>query len=191
MKKVIKLNESDLVKIVKKIISETTDKENTINYLLDKINRYGKDSLTDDELDMLKDPDSIEYSIEDEGSENVHKVVKILQELKLINPMFVNFYDDYFDLYNMEGGDFEYFSQYDGFLRIEVEDVSEEEDDFDYLLSVNFEDDFDVEFEGDPYADDGESLLSRDEIINYMEKKWLPKLKRKRIGLYVADDFDF
>lgn len=180
MKKIIKLRESDLINIVKRVLSESTDKENTINYLLDKINRYGKDSLSDDEMDMLKNPDSIEHSLEDESSDEIHDMVKTLQTLGLVNPKFVNFYEDYIEVYNIEGGDFEYFSDYDGFLRIIPWDPMEE-DDYPTMIMVNFEDDLDVE--DDLYGDNEDGMIAKEEVFNYIDNKWADELAKKDIGL--------
>ena len=185
MKKIIKLTESDLLKIVKRILSEESDQENTVNYLLDKINRYGMDSLTDDELDMLKDTESIEYSMEDSGSDEMHGLVKLLQKLKLVNPKYVNIYDDEIEVYNLEGETFDYFSQYDGYLKMYLFELDDDED-FDSILTISFEDDADID--DDLYNDTDDVVEARNQVINYISDKWPALLENHRIGVDFEED---
>ena len=85
MKKIVRLTESDLVKLVNKVISEQ------------------QDSVGD-----------------------IAQVVKLLEDLNLVDSDQMNIYEDNFELYSIKGKSFPYFEESDGYLVFEVEP----EDDF-------------------------------------------------------------
>lgn len=67
MKKIIRLTESDLTKLVKRIVSESRLKnQEEIDYILDKINRKGMSSLTRSEKMMLSNSETENYDTKDE-----------------------------------------------------------------------------------------------------------------------------
>ena len=67
MKKIIRLTENDLTKLVKRVINETRLKnQEEIDYILDKINREGMSSLTKSEKMMLSNSDIENYDTKDE-----------------------------------------------------------------------------------------------------------------------------
>ena len=80
MKKIIRLTESDLIKLVKKVISEQ------------------QDSVGD-----------------------IAQVVKVLEDLNLVDSDQMNIYEDNFELYSIKGKSFPYFEESDGYLVFEVE----------------------------------------------------------------------
>jgi hypothetical protein len=81
MKKIIKLTESDLVRIVKRIIKEN-ENASEIDKVLDKINKYGIESLTFREKQILDFPNS-DFTFE--GGDNVHKFISLLVKNNLVD----------------------------------------------------------------------------------------------------------
>ena len=71
MKKIIRLTESDLVRLVKRVINEKRfANQSEVDRILDKISSEGMDSLTPDEKEILQNPDKpIESEPEDIPSE--------------------------------------------------------------------------------------------------------------------------
>jgi hypothetical protein len=115
MKKVIKLSESELVKIIRNIVYESKfEKQYDVDKILDKINKYGIDSLTWAEKEIINNPDDTDYSFE--GRDEVHDIITQLSKAKLIDPEMVNVDEDSFDVYSIPGGDFCFFESYD-FIR--------------------------------------------------------------------------
>jgi hypothetical protein len=118
MGKIIKLTESDLTKIVRTVINETKfEKQSDIDAILDKINKYGMDSLTWTEKELLQSPE--DSSHEFEGSDEVHEAISILTKNKLIDPDVVNVDEDGFQLYSIPGHQFCFFDSYD-FIEFKV-----------------------------------------------------------------------
>ena len=72
MKKIIKLTESDLMRIVKRVINERRfANQSEVDRILDKISSEGMDSLTPEEKSILDNPDApIESEPEIEEPEN-------------------------------------------------------------------------------------------------------------------------
>ena len=58
MKKIIKLTESDLIRLVKRVINERKfANQSEVDRILDKISSEGMDSLTPEEKEILQNPD--------------------------------------------------------------------------------------------------------------------------------------
>jgi hypothetical protein len=118
MKKVIKLSESELVKIIRNIVSESKfEKQYDVDKILDKINKYGMDSLTWVEKEIINNPDDSNFNFE--GRDEVHDIITQLSKSKLIDPELVNLNEDSFEVYSIPGKDFCYFESYD-FIRFNV-----------------------------------------------------------------------
>ena len=90
MKKVIKLTESDLVRLVKRVINERRfANQSEVDRILDKISSEGMDSLTPEEKEILQNPDKVEekepeveepkYKSEDEENDFV-KLFNLLKK---------------------------------------------------------------------------------------------------------------
>lgn len=117
MKRIIRLTESDLTRLVKRVISE--DKKNYENQgmldaILDKISEFGMDSLTDSEKYILKNPDEKPEYVEVEPTEEMEDdIITLLIYTGLIDENELTQSDDnhYFlsDLIDSEGYGFRYF----------------------------------------------------------------------------------
>ena len=82
MKKVIRLTESDLLRIVKRIIKEN-ENSSEIDKVLDKINKYGKEYLTFREKQILDEPDNTDYKFL--GGDNAHEFISLLVKNNLVD----------------------------------------------------------------------------------------------------------
>jgi hypothetical protein len=117
MKKIIRLTESDLTRLIKRVINE--DKKNyenqgMIDAILDKIAEFGMDSLTDSEKYVLKNPDEKPEYVEVEPTEEMEDdIITLLIYTGLIdeNSMTQDEDNHYFlsDLIDSEGYGFRYF----------------------------------------------------------------------------------
>jgi hypothetical protein len=122
MKKIVRLTERDLSRIVKRVIKEND---------------------------------------EEEGNDNVQKLVSLLVNNGLVDKEKMNIYDDYIEVYGIEGLDFGYFEENfivlyprnidEGIINIEGVDYGESIDDeeFDEVMShitYDWEDKLDLEF---------------------------------------------
>lgn len=77
MRKVIRLTESDLIRLVKKVIKESKFKNQSIvDDLLDKISSQGIESLTDRERRILQNPD------DDINSDDQSEIIEVLNFIK-------------------------------------------------------------------------------------------------------------
>lgn len=129
MKKIIRLTESDLIKLVKKVISEQ------------------QDSVGD-----------------------IAQVVKVLEDLNLVDSDQMNIYEDNFELYSIKGKSFPYFEESDGYLVFEVEP----EDDFLNLF-----------VSGEDYGEE-EDIEMRLEVFRYIMDNWFDVLEEKNIMLQIS-----
>ena len=129
MKKIIRLTESDLIKLVKKVISEQ------------------QDSVGD-----------------------IAQVVKVLEDLNLVDSDQMNIYEDNFELYSIKGKSFPYFEESDGYLVFEVEP----EDNFLNLF-----------VSGEDYGEE-EDIEMRLEVFRYIMDNWFDVLEEKNIMLQIS-----
>ena len=129
MKKIVRLTESDLVKLVNKVISEQ------------------QDSVGD-----------------------IAQVVKVLEDLNLVDSDQMNIYEDNFELYSIKGKSFPYFEESDGYLVFEVEP----EDDFLNLF-----------VSGEDYGEE-EDIEMRLELFRYIMDNWFDVLEEKNIMLQIS-----
>jgi hypothetical protein len=116
MKKIIKLTESDLTKIVNLVIEEKKRFENQemIDAILDKINEFGMESLTPEEREMLQNPDEKPEYVELEPTEDDEDaIIFMLVHMGLVDESSITQDDDnhFFisDLIDGEGYGFRYF----------------------------------------------------------------------------------
>lgn len=117
MKRIIRLTESDLTRLVKRVISE--DKKNyenqgMVDAILDKISEFGMDSLTDDEKYIIRNPDEKPEYVELDPTENDEDaIIFMLLHMGLIDEGSITQDDDnhFFlsDLIDSEGYGFRYF----------------------------------------------------------------------------------
>jgi hypothetical protein len=129
MKKIVRLTESDLVKLVNKVISEQ------------------QDSVGD-----------------------IAQVVKVLEDLNLVDSDQMNIYEDNFELYSIKGKSFPYFEESDGYIVFEVEP----EDDFLNLF-----------VSGEDYGEE-EDIEMRLEVFRYIMDNWFDVLEEKNIMLQIS-----
>ena len=125
MKKIVRLTERDLSRIVKRVIKENDEND------------------------------------EEEGNDNVQKLVSLLVNNGLVDKEKMNIYDDHIEVYGIEGWDFDYFEENfislypenidEGIVNVEGEDYGEsiDEEEFDEVMShifVDWEDKLNLEF---------------------------------------------
>jgi hypothetical protein len=144
---------------MKIIITESqhfkVQKQEYINNLLDKINKYGIETLTRNEkkfLDNVDDDNAYVYNPID----TVHQVVSILIKNNLIDPDKITSNDEDIAVYGLKDVEFPYFD--DGHLLIEPSSTSLEHNDGFSIKGVDYGDDIDVE--------------ERNDVFRYIEKKW-------------------
>ena len=129
MKKIIRLTEGELIKLVNKVISEQ------------------QDSVGD-----------------------IAQVVKVLEDLNLVDSDQMNIYEDNFELYSIKGKSFPYFEESDGYLVFELEP----EDDFLNLF-----------VSGEDYGEE-EDIEMRMEVFRYIMDNWFDPLYEKNIMLSIS-----
>jgi hypothetical protein len=137
MKKIIRLTESDLTRIVRRVIKENDDyKDRSMN------DPYYSDD-------------------EDDSSDEVKKLISIIEENNLVDKEDINIYSDHIEVYSINGCDSEYFMENfirlypddidNGYIRVDGENYEEEIDDEEYqevldYIFENWEPLLDIEF---------------------------------------------
>lgn len=83
MKKIIRLTESDLVRLVKRVINEKKfENQSEVDRILDKISAHGIDSLTQKEKNILDNPDIVGDEEEYDEPENNDEFIKLYTMIK-------------------------------------------------------------------------------------------------------------
>jgi len=184
MKKIIRLTESDLIKLVKRVINEQKKfiNQDKVDSILDKINKTGMDSLSDTDKQILDKPDDdwsdLDTDEEKEGetpNEDVQKVVRTLEELGWIEPETVNVYNDHFEVYSIVGEEFDYF-ELGNYLIIDVEDDDQG--------------DINIYIRGEDYGEE-EDIESKGILNDYLIDNWGDILASKNIELFVDDTDEY
>ena len=127
MKKVIRLTESDLIKIVNRVLAEDRFKnQSSVDAILDKISQSGYDSLSDKEKSILKNPDDESLmDSEDEETDGLDYVANVLIEMGIVDSGNLKRYnedgDEFFEIDNLNSVSLEFFSECSGTLRCDVD----------------------------------------------------------------------
>jgi len=174
MKKVVRLSESDLVKLIKNMLSEQKNfrSQEYVDRILDKLNKYGVDSITDDEREILNNPNDDWGDAPDEENEYVETVIKTMSELGFIETNKINIGEGGFELNSIKGKNFNYFSRGDGHLVFEIET---EDDDY-----IN------VYFHGEDYDEDELDVKWRKQVYKFIMDNWSEPLYHKNIIISVS-----
>ena len=161
MKRIIRLTEGDLVKLIKGVINEGEDDE------LENIFKISRDDYELAEMLISNYDITMDELYQKE-------VIKILDKLGFIDKEEVEVSDDEFLVYSIKGKDFDYF---DGgnYLRFEIE------------LEVRFINLF--VFAGSYFEDEGLDSDLKMEIYKYMDENWSNPLYKEGI-LFSIDPFD-
>jgi len=140
----------------KRIIKENGLKnQSEIDKILDKINKYGKESLTWHEKHILDNPDDEEFMFE--GNEEIEKLASQLITNKLVDADLINVYEDHIEIYSINGYGRDFFDEYEGIILMTVQDE---------VIYVQF------------LFDDEDEMYDTDRILNYMRRKWSKILKK-------------
>jgi hypothetical protein len=124
MKKIVRLTESDLTRIVRRVIKENDDyKDRSMN------DPYYSDD-------------------EDDSSDEVKKLISMIEENNLVDKEDINIYSDHIEIYSINGCDSEYFMENfirlypddidNGFIRVDGENYEEEIDDEEYQEVLDY-----------------------------------------------------
>ena len=149
---------NDIFINMKIIITESQyskiQRQEYIDNLLDKINKYGVDTLTWNEKEFLDN--SEEHLGDDNPLEVVHQTVSILVKNNLVDPDKITSNDSDIEVYGLKGVNLPYFE--DNYLRIEPSSYSMEHFEGFNIEGVDYGDDIDIEERGD--------------VFNYIEENW-------------------
>lgn len=125
-----------------------------IDNLLDKINKYGIETLTWNEKRFL---DNTEEDLGiDEPLDVVHQIVSILVKHNFVDPDKITSNDEDIEVYGLKGVELPYFE--DNYLRIEPSSTSIEHNDGFGIEGVDYGDDIDIKERGD--------------VFNYIDENW-------------------
>jgi hypothetical protein len=130
-------------------------KQQYIDNLLDKINKYGVETLTWNEKEFLEDVEN-SYSVFSNPLEVVHKTVSILIKHNLVDADKITSNDDEIEIYGLKGVNLPYFE--DNYLRIEPSSYSIEHFEGFNIEGIDYGDDIDIKERGD--------------VFNYIEENW-------------------
>ena len=126
-----------------------------IDNLLDKINKYGAETLTRFEKEFLKDVEG-HTPFGDNPLEVVHQLASILIKYNLVEPDMITSNNKDLEIYGLKGVNFPYFD--DNHLRIEPSSNSIEHNDGFGIEGLDYEEDIDLE--------------ERSEVFRYIDEKW-------------------
>jgi hypothetical protein len=126
-----------------------------IDNLLDKINKYGVETLTRFEKEFLNDVEG-PTPFGDNPLEVVHQLASILIKYNLVEPDMISSNNQDLEIYGLKDVNFPYFE--DNHLRIEPSSNSIEHNDGFAVEGVDYEDDIDLE--------------ERSEVFRYIGEKW-------------------
>jgi len=144
-------------------IFENFKNQQEVDRVLDKINKYGADSLNWYEIEILENPDDdSHYTTEDD---KIQEIFVLLLKNKLIDKDTTNIFDEYIEIHSIEGKQFPYFI--DNYL------IATYEDDVIIIVSECYEDD---------------DINEKREVYEYIMNVWRKKLPYQ-IDI-VDEDFD-
>ena len=150
---------NDIFINMKIIITESQyskiQRQEYIDNLLDKINKYGVDTLTWNEKEFLDNVENSD-SFGDNPLDVVHQTVSILVKNNLVDPDKITSNDSDIEVYGLKGVDLPYFE--DNYLRIEPSSYSMEHFEGFNIEGVDYGDDIDLE--------------ERSEVFRYISDTW-------------------
>jgi hypothetical protein len=145
----------------KLLVEKNFVNQGEVDYILDKINRSGYDSLDDTEKYILNNPDKQIERANPEDSNCIDELTDLLISLNLVDEEKVNRYDDFIEIYEFaDAPDIEWFNG-ENFIRM-------------YCM-IDGNNQLYMDFE-----DDGEE--DRDEVYHYLKEIWEPQLPDTEIN---------
>lgn len=123
MKKIIRLSESELVKVIHDIVSEANFRnQSEVDVILDKISKSGMDSLTDKEKQILQSPDDDTLSTNENPLEYVKNV---FVESGIVGEDNIEFHEEdgmnFMEINNINSVKLDFFSECDGVLKVSAD----------------------------------------------------------------------
>lgn len=123
MKKIIRLTEGDLIKVVKKILSEARfNNQQEVDYILGKVSKHGMDSLTDREKRILNNPD--DKSLTNEYN-NLEYVKDVLIQMEIVDESEVKILEEdnevFMEIKDIASKSLDFFKECDGVLSCNVQ----------------------------------------------------------------------
>lgn len=182
MKKIIKIKESKLVELIKKIITEDRfQNQSEVDAILDKIGKSGIKSLSSKELQILKNPNDVSLNEPEETEEDDSRqhVISALIESNIVDENSITLESDedgdFFEIHNFKSRQFDFFTEFNGVLACYVE--------WDELGKV-----YNAKFSGsgEEYENFTESKI---EVYDYIYNDLAEPLSEKDILVWI-DDYD-